>query len=236
MTGTTLEPLSVIAMLVATAELLRSSAPSAENVLARDMAAATVLAMDEAFVDPSNAGTPAAKPAAITNGASAYTIHSSGASLSQIDGDLALMIEALSDYGSDMTLTAFVLRPRTALFLSLLRGSGGALAFPQLSVKGGTLAGLPAIVSAASPSSVGSPAEGGSIALVDAGQVLVADDGGGAFDVSRNATIAMEDAPGSPSVMVSMFQTDSIAIRTRRYVNWQACRPSVTTVLDQVAY
>jgi HK97 family phage major capsid protein len=232
--GSTLEPLSVVAMLVTTVELLRSSAPSAESILSRDLASAAVQAMDQAFIDPANAGIDNVKPAAVTNGVSA--IHSSGASLAGIDADLALLIQALSDAGSDLQFATFVLRPRTALYLSGLRGTGGALAYPGMGVKGGTLAGLPALVSAASPSDVGSPQEGGEITLLDPSQILVTDDGAGKVEVSEQTSIAMVDNPAAPASMVSMWQTESVCLRSVRYANWQRVRPGMAQVLDAVAY
>lgn len=232
--GSTLEQLSVIAMLVTTRELLRSSSPSAESILSRDLAAAAVQAMDQAFIDPANSGTVGVKPASVTNGVS--VIHSSGSTLAAIDLDLQLLIQALSDAGSDLTSATWILRPRTALYLSLLRGTGGALAHPGMSVKGGTLAGLPAIVSAASPSDVGSPAEGGEITLLDPSQIVVSDDGGGALEISEETSLAMSDAPAAPSTMVSLWQTDAAALKTTRYANWQRCRDGMAQVLDQVVY
>jgi HK97 family phage major capsid protein len=230
--GDTLEPLSVIAMLVTTTELLRSSSPSAESILSRDLAFAAVQAMDQAFIDPANAGSAGVKPASITNGAT--TIHSSGNSLANIDSDLALLIEALADAGSDLTWATFILRPRTALYLSLLRGTGGALAHPGMSVKGGTLAGLPAIVSAASPSDVGSPQEGGEITLLDPSQIIVVDDGGSALEISRQTALAMSDSPTSPTTLVSMWQSEAAALKITRWANWQRCRAGMAQVLDQV--
>jgi len=232
--GATLEQLSVIAMLVVTRELLASSAPNAESILSRDLASAAVLAMDQAFINPGNVGIAGVMPASITSGVTA--IHSSGSTLAAIDSDLALLIQALSDAGSDLQFATFVTRPRTALYLSGLRGTGGAHAFPAMTVKGGTLAGLPCIVSAASPSDVGSPAEGGELTLIDPSQVLVSDDGGSALELSDQTAIAMADNPTAPSTLVSMFQTESAALKTTRYVNWQRVRPGMAQVLDAVVY
>jgi HK97 family phage major capsid protein len=234
--GSTLEPLSVIATLVVTRELLTSSTPDAESVLSRDLAAATVQAMDQAFIDPSNAGIAGVMPASITSGVT--KIHSSGSTLAAIDNDLPILVQAAADAGSDLVYGAWVMRPRTWLFLKQLRGTSGAPAFPGLtSVRGGgELLGFPVIVSAASPSDVGSPAEGGDITFLDASQILVADDGASAFEVSTQTSLAMADNPTAPSTVVSMFQTESAALKITRYANWQRCRNGMAQVLDQVAY
>jgi HK97 family phage major capsid protein len=91
---------------------------------------------------------------------------------------------------------AWIMLPRTALFLSRMRGTGGNLAYPGMSVKGGELLGLPAITSTAVPG-VGSPSAG-VIALVDPSEILVADDSGGSFEVSTQASLAMTDESASP--------------------------------------
>ncbi len=237
LTGTTLELLSIISMLVTTKELVRSSSPGAESILSADLARAAVQAMDEAFVGHANAGIAGVKPASITYGTT--PIHSTGNALADIDADLALMIQRLSDAGSNLSMATFVLRPRTALYLARLRGSGGALAHPLMTVKGGVLLGLPAITSASVPlDDIGSPVTGFSqITLLDPSEILVADDGGSSIELSEQAALQMVDSTvaGAQS-MVSMFQTESVALKITRYANWQRCRDGVAVVLDQVAY
>jgi HK97 family phage major capsid protein len=217
-------------MLVVTRELLASSAPAAESILSRDLAAAAVQAMDSTFIDPANAGSAGVKPAAITNGVTA--IHSAGSTLANIDSDLGLLAQALNDAGSDLTLATFVMLPRTALYLSRLRGSGGTLAYPGMGVTGGTLLGLPAITSTAVPLSGGNT----SITLLDPSQIELADEGYSDLEVSMQTSLAMADNPTAPSTIVSLFQTESAALKTTRYVTWQRCRNGMAQVLDQVAY
>lgn len=239
--GDTLEALRVVSALVTTKELLRSSAPSAESILSRDLAAATVAAMDVAFIDPDNAGTANVKPASITNGAT--PIASTGSSLAQIDADLEDLIMALSDAGSTLEFAAFVMRPRTAVYLSKLRGTGGNLAYPGMTARGGTIMGLPCITSSHMPVESGSPGDGDTnIVLLDASQIMVADEGGGDFEVSTEATLQMLDNPTNDSstptatTEVSMFQTDSAAIKVSRFANWQRCRDGMAQTLRLVAY
>ncbi|MGA8147278.1 MAG: phage major capsid protein [Gallionellaceae bacterium] len=234
-TGQTINELGVTSILVSTLELIRSSDPAAESIFSRDLATGITQAVDQAFIDPANLGIANVMPAAIT--ADATAIHSSGSSLAEIDSDLSLLIEALADSGSTLEYATFILRPRTALYLSLLRGSGGALAHPQLTVKGGYLAGLPAIVSASVPSEIGSPILGRSITLVDPSQILVCDSGQSALEISEETALQMSNAPGSGATsLVSLWQNSSVALKLTRYLNWQAVRPGMAQVLDQVNY
>ena len=85
-------------------------------------------------------------PASVTYGAPSFV--SSGASVTNIDEDLAALIQPLVDAGSDLTFAAWVMLPRTAIYLSRLRGTAdGALSFPFINAKGGVLAGLPVVTS-----------------------------------------------------------------------------------------
>ena len=234
--GSTLEPLSLIAMLVVTNELLQSSAPTAESVLSRDLAAAVVSALDLAFIDHTNAGVAGAKPAGIAYGTT--PIVSAGATLANIDSDLGLMVTALSNAGSDLQFATWIMAPRTALYLARLRGTGGDRAYPGISVKGGELLGLPVVISANVVQEGGSPGFGDlSITLLDSSQVLYADDGATAVEVSRVTSVQQESAPTQgAAAMVSMFQTDSAVLRITRWANWLRCRAGMAQILSGVVY
>jgi hypothetical protein len=56
----------------------------------------------------------------------------------------------------------------------------------------------------------------------------------GAIDVaaSEHATLAMSDEPGSPAQQVSMYQTNSVALRVDVHANWTVARPGGVRVLD----
>ena len=234
--GSTLEPLSLTAMLVVTSELLQSSAPNAESILSRDLAAAVAEAFDVAFIDPGNGGILGVKPASISFGVTPFV--SSGSTLAQIDSDLALLVQALWDAGSNLIFAQWVMAPRTASFLSRLRGSGGAHAFPLMSAKGGTLLGLPVIVTPYITREVGSPTINDlSITLLDASQILVADDNSTAVEVSRVTSILMDNAPSqSAAAHTSMFQADCAALKITRWANWQRCRAGTAQVLNNVIF
>lgn len=240
-TNDTLQTLWLAAVAVTTRELLTSSSPSAESILSRDLAAAAVAALDSAFIDPDNAGTANVKPASITNGVTPIT--STGATLSAIDTDLEDVVMALSDAGSTLEFATWIMRPRTAVYLSRLRGTGGALAFPGMTARGGTLLGMPAITSTGVPVESGSPGDGdSSIVLLDPSQILLADDGGGDIELSMHGSLQMLDNPTNdaatptPTTMVSLFETDSAAIKVRRNMNWRARNAGMVQRIALVAY
>lgn len=145
-TGESMPVAKVASIAVITEELARSSAPSAESTISRDLSRAGSEAMDFAFIDPNNAGIPDVMPPSITNGAPQFP--STGATVGNIDEDLAKLIQSLIDAGSDLTFATWVMLPRTAIYLSRLRGSSdGPPAYPGVSARGGTLLGLPVITS-----------------------------------------------------------------------------------------
>jgi len=80
------------------------------------------------------------------------------------------------------------------------------------------------------------------VILVNASDILLADDGVVTVDASREAAIQMDDAPtnnsgtGTGAAMVSMFQTNSVALRAERYINWLKRRPQSVQVLSGVAW
>ena len=127
-----------------------------------------------------------------------------------------------------------------ALALSLLRNALGQPEFPDINMNGGMLEGIPVITS----QYIGELAHtGGEImVLVNASDVWLADDGQVTVDASREASIEMVDLPtedasgGVAAAMVSMWQTNSIAVRCERYINWAKRRAQGVQVMSNVFY
>ena len=233
--GEILPLLKVVGICVTTLELARSSAPSAESTLSRDLARAGAEAMDRAFIDPSNAGETGVKPASVTSSAPSFA--SNGPDLADIDSDLEILINSLSDAGSDLSFAAFVLRPRTAVYLSRLRGSGGAPAFPGLGARGGVLLGLPAITSANVPVGADSAAET-SIVLLDAAQITLADDSEAELAITTQATLQMQDSieETGATEQVGLWQLNLAAVRMVMARNWRTRQAAACSVLTGVTY
>lgn len=218
-------------IVVQTEEIARS--PTAQDFLVSDITGAVAQALDETLIDPANTGGDE-KPASITHDAPSF--ESTGATLAEIDADLALLISTLADTGSTLERAHWVMRPGTALYLSRLRGTGGALAHPTVTVRGGMLLGLPVIVSGNVPIAAGSP-DTTSITLIDADGILLADDNEAAFEIARHASIQMDDAPtGGAQQLVSMWQLGLSALRVQRWINWRPRRANIAAVLTGVAY
>jgi len=226
----------VSAIGVVTDELVRSSNPSAAAIIGRDVAAACAYELDRAFVDWDGAGS-AALPAGITYGASATV--STGPSIAQVDADLKAVIGVLTAADVDLSSAYWLMNPRTATSLSLLRGSGGAPAYPNVGPRGGTLLQMPVLCSRA-VTDVNSPSET-SIVLVAASEIALADDGAARVEVSRSASIEMSDAPtASPGpttqAVVSLWQNGLAAIRAERTIRWAMRRAAACAYISQVQF
>jgi hypothetical protein len=127
-----------------------------------------------------------------------------------------------------------------ALAISLMTNSLGQREFPNLTMNGGEMFGLPVVTSENIPSTGGSPTDGDPIIVVSAPDILLADDGQVTIDASREASLQMDTAPDSPAVastvLVSMFQQNQVAIRAERYINWAKRRSTAVSYISNAKY
>ncbi len=223
---------------VITEETARFSTPSAEMLVRNDLGNALTQVLDTSFVDPAFAGVANVSPASITNGIVAIT--PSGTNAAAVRADIAAIFAPFIAANITPTNGAWIMSATIALALSLQRNSLGQLEFPDITMLGGRLQGLPVIVSEY-VTSLGSPSTGMMI-LVNASDVYLADDGQATIDVSREASIEMLDNPtndastGGPTTSVSMWQTESMGIKATRFVNWKLRRAAAVQYLSPVAY
>ena len=232
--GTTgMDPRKLGAIVAITSELARLSGPAAEQLVAADVAKGIIAALDNAFIDPASGEVEDERPASITYGATQLT--ASGTTVDDIDADIKLMTDTLLDANMPLSTAAWILSPKTAVSLSLKRGSGGAPAYPGVTARGGTLAGLPVITSTACEAD-GSPGER-FIALVEAGEVEIADDGDAELSISETAALELSDTPNdAATTRVSLWQNGLAAVKGVRFMNWRTTRSGVSVVLRNVTY
>jgi hypothetical protein len=113
--------------------------------------------------------------------------------------------------------------------LSSRKNALGNREYPNVSMTGGDIDGVPLVVSNYVPA--------GTFILAFVSEIYLADDGVVTIDISREATIIMDDdATATPTVaqIQSMFQTNQLAIRAERYVNWKKRRPQAVAFLSGV--
>lgn len=230
----TLEPLKVANIAVATEEALRDSSPAADGIIRDALADALRERLDLDFIDPAKAAVAGISPASITNGAT--TIASSGNTADNVREDIQAAFGAFIAANNAPTDGVWIMSATTALALSLLMNPLGQSEFPGVGMNGGTFQGLPVIVS----EYVSTSSAGSIVALVKASDIYLGDEGGLAVDLSREASLEMDNAPTHDSdtptgaSLVSMFQTNSVAFRAERTINWMPRRPSAVVVIDGV--
>lgn len=225
----TLEPLKVANIAVATMELLRDSSPSAEAWLRDQLAAALTARMDIDFITPAKTAVTGISPASITNGAG--TVVSTGTTADAVRLDVRALFQKFIDANNAPTSGVWIMSHTNALALSLLINDLGQPEFPGITMMGGTFQGLPVITS---------QYVGDIVVLVNASDIYFADEGGIDVQMSSEASLQMLDNPTNDSVtptatsMVSMFQTNSVAFRAERSLNWARRRSSAVSYLSSV--
>lgn len=223
-----LEIYKVANIAVVTEELLRRSNPAAEAMLRDNLAAAIAARLDTDFINPAKAAVAGVSPASITNGLTAVT--SAGGDADAIRADIRALMATFVAANNAPTSGVWIMGSVTALALSMMVNPLGQPEFAGVSMTGGTFNGMPVIVSDYIPA--------GTVVLANANDIYLADEGGIQVDMSREASLEMADNPahnsGTPTgatSLVSMFQTNSVAFRVERFINWSRRRPSAVAIL-----
>lgn len=222
---------------VLTEELLRFSNPSAEALVRDSLAGALIERLDTDFVDPTKAAVSNVSPASITNAATPITASGTG-SAADIREDVRAAMTAFINANITPTAGVWIMPTTTALALSLMRNALGQREFPDISMLGGTFEGLPVITSEYVPT----VSAGATVILANASDIWLADDGQVVIDASREASLQMLDNPtnnsgdGTATTMVSMFQTNSVAMRAERWINWKLRRAAAVQVIENVLW
>jgi hypothetical protein len=215
-TSSILEPLSFAALTVTTAELAKASSPVAALGLSNDLAAACAEEENRYFVSPDLAGS-------VLYGKPSFT--GTGSALSNVDADLQRLVDLVPGAHRG---AAFVMTQQTATHLSLLRGDGGAAAFPNIGPTGGELLGLEVLITDACQEPGSPPTR--VIGLIDPAEVVWADEGRVILTASTQAAIEMTIAPtadassgtAGTTSLVSMFQANAVALKAVRESSWYA--------------
>lgn len=227
-----------------TDEEMRFGSPSAEGLVREALVRAISKRLDLTFMDRSNGGVTDVRPAAITNGVT--PIASTGTDEAAARADLGAVMSALGDAELNYGEAVWIMNSANAIQLFLMQNALGQMSFPGMTgAAGGTLFGRPVVVSN-NMVGTGSPPTS-DVVLVVPSEIYLADDGQVTVDASREASLEMDDAPtmastsGSPATptgaqLVSMFQTNSVALRAERYINWMRRRDAAVQVISGAGY
>ena len=193
-------------IIVLSAELARLGSDS-DVAMRDDIERGLAEFLDQQFIDPTVAATNA-NPGSILN--TAPSIGSAGTSSANALTDAKALLAAFFAANPDSTAAYWIMSPRSASAYAIAANSS------TLTVQGGTFLGLPAVVSASA---------GARVAVVDAGQLLVADAGELTFDVARHATVEMRTDTSSPptasTVMVNLWAHNLVGLKCERTINYK---------------
>jgi HK97 family phage prohead protease len=234
----TLTPKKMAVITVFSREISEHSDPAIEGLLRTAISEDTAVAIDSVLMD-ANAAT-AVRPAGLRNGVSTLTPTAiTGGAFAAVIGDIKLL------YGALQTATlgnvrdpVLLMTPAMALALSLTVAPNGTFAFPTMTAEGGTLGGIPTIVS---PNVTAD-----TLFLIDAADFVTAT-GAMRMDLSDSATLHMEDsaplpisATGTPNTVAapvrSLWQTDTLGLRMLLPLNWAFRRPTMVAYITGVTW
>jgi HK97 family phage major capsid protein len=200
------DPYKAAVITVITSELAKFSTPSAEAVIRSSLVAGVAAFIDAQFLNPSITLIANQRPASITNGAPSVT--STGNTAAAIAADLAAMEALLGSW----TAPTYVMKPSTAAAIA-----GKGVEFAGITAAGGLLHGIPVVASTNSPAQ---------ITLLDAMDVLLADDGDADLSFADQASLEMSTTPGTPGSpvaggeMVSLWQANYAGFLAERWISW----------------
>lgn len=207
-----------------TKELARLSTHSAELMIRNDLARAVVETIDDAFINPNNGGITNEKPASIIYGVTPVT--PTGTTFAAMRTDFQTLMETSFDANLDTSGSVWLMSHSAALRLSMMVNALDQRVNPGMTPNGGEWLGYPVITSQ-KLQIAGSPSFGDIIIFLHPREVYLADDGQVTLESSDQVSLQLLDNPtnqstGStaPTTVVSMFQTESIAIKAVRYINW----------------
>ena len=221
-----LAPLTVAAIAVATKQMLMRANAATDALFRDELARAIGETIDATFIDPAVAPVGDTSPGSILNGVG-QTTSSGDASVFGVRCDIGALLNAHNDANLEFDGLFWIMSGRVAIALSQMTNEIGNLAYPTVTPTGGTLAGFPIFVSNYAPTD----SHGSVIALVKGSEIYLGDEGGIDVAMSDQASLIMSDSPTMASAttptaaqMVSMFQTNSVAYRVERFLNWQRRR------------
>jgi HK97 family phage prohead protease len=219
-TRTTLSPLKVANICVLSMENIRFSDPKSDAIVRNQLAEALRARLDTDFITPSKTAVSNVSPASITNGAA--SIVSSGDDADDIRLDIRSLLAKFNAANNPPSSGVFIMTSACAQALAMMVNPLGQQEFPTMRATGGTVYGMPVIVSDYVPTAT--------VVLVNATDIFLADDGDVSIDQSTEASLEMSDAPAhdastpTGASLVSLWQTNSVGVKAERIINWMRGR------------
>lgn len=208
-----LQPVKTQALIAVTQELITGTTAAGNSLLATELRNGVAASTDAAFL------------AGVSTGAQA--VAGSNAPLT----DLGAALEVVNTTGNGRPY--LVVDPHTANRLATKATTTGEQAFPSMTPNGGELAGVPVLVSDQVPAA---DSNGRKAVLLDA-TAIAGDAEAPMMDASTQAALQLASNPSTGAQqLVSMFQTDSVALLANRWIGFEVIRASGVVVIEDVAW
>jgi hypothetical protein len=227
-----LTPLKVAALAVVSNELLRDSSPSAEQLIRDALVEASSQRIDTTFLSTS-AAVAGVSPAGILNGVSALTtLGNDGVGVRE---DISQLYDPFFTAKNSSGLY-LVMYSGLAKKVSLIVNALGQTEFGTLNAAGGTLLGDNVVT--------GDNVTAGHLILLKPSDIYKIGDMGVEVSISKEATIEQDSAPQGASdtpvaasaTLMSMFQTESTAIKIVHPINFAKRRSTAVQYVSNAAY
>lgn len=227
-----LTPLKVAAISVISIELMRDSSPAAEALVRDGIVEAAAQRIDGTFLSTTIASAGVSPAGMLWN---VTPITSNGTDGDGVRADIkelyAPFITAKNASG-----LSFVANTSLAKSLQLMRNALGQKEFPEITQNGGTLEG--------DPVATGDNVNANHLILLKPSDIFKIGDMGVQVTMSRDATIEMNSVPvgdsetptASSESPVSMFQTESVALKVVRPMNFQKRRSHAVQYVSDADY
>lgn len=212
--GQQLAERKAVVILAGSEELFKLAGAEAAALFGRELRSAVAIETDREFFR------------LIADGVAPIT--SSGSTVAAVRNDLGNALRAL---GTDMQSRLFVVvTPRTAKAWAAMGGDDGS-AFPGMRPDGGSIMGMPALVT--------DGVDDDQVIVFDANQIA-AGAGTFEFDTARHTTLQLETVPDSPpadaAILTSLWQNDMSALKAQRYFGAERLRDAAVAVIEGVEY
>lgn len=217
----------VAGICVMSKELMKFATPQAEQIITGSMVKDCAQFIDSQLLDPGVHVSVGVNPASLTS--QVVNKVASGTTAAAFRADFQVEMNVYITANDDPRAIVIVMSATTALAMSLIRNALGAKEFPDLTVNGGFIEGMPVIVS---------QAVGNRIVFIKASDVLFAD-GGIEIDMSQEASLVMTTTPeASPQAtsLVSLFQRNLVGIRVEKFITWKKGRSHSVQYISSANY
>ena len=212
--ATALAPRKVVAIVVASDELIRTGGDRASRLFQQEMQSAVAAETDAKFL--------------FVISASVSPISSQGSNAFGIAADMAALLGGLNLGSQSKVFIA--MNPNDVKHMAVQIASNGERAFPTVGIGGGDYAG--AII-------IPTDALSGQIVAFDAGQIAAASEGI-ELDFSNHLAIQMDSQPDSPpsasTPATSFWQNNLTGLRCTRYFGCERLRTGAVNVIGSVSY